>query len=348
MIQFDEKFYFYLMALIPVLLLIYVVHQIWKRRTQKRFADPALLRKLAPDRSLFKPQLKLILFLLALAFLTLGLVNPKMGTKLETVKREGVDIVFAVDVSKSMLAEDIAPNRLEKGKRIVSEIINELASDRVGIIAYAGQAYPQLPITTDYGAAKMFLQSLNTDMLTSQGTAINEAIKLASTYYNDEEQTNRVLLIISDGEDHSEGAVLDAVDLATEQGIKIYTIGIGQLKGAPIPIKRNGVLETLKKNSEGEVVITRLNEEVLAEIASDGNGAYINGENTAEVVELIKETLDQMDKKEFEAKQFAEFKDQFQWFLGIALLLLFLDIFVLERKTAWLRRLDLFNEKNAG
>jgi Ca-activated chloride channel family protein len=348
MIQFDEKFYFYLMALIPVLLLIYVVHQIWKRRTQKRFADPALLRKLAPDRSLFKPQLKLILFLMALAFLTLGLVNPKMGTKLETVKREGVDIVFAVDVSKSMLAEDIAPNRLEKGKRIVSEIINELASDRVGIIAYAGQAYPQLPITTDYGAAKMFLQSLNTDMLTSQGTAINEAIKLASTYYDDEEQTNRVLLIISDGEDHSEGAVLDAVDLATEQGIKIYTIGIGQLKGAPIPIKRNGVLETLKKNSEGEVVITRLNEEVLTEIASDGNGAYINGENTAEVVELIKETLDQMDKKEFEAKQFAEFKDQFQWFLGIALLLLFLDIFVLERKTAWLRRLDLFNEKNAG
>ena len=348
MIQFDEKFYFYLMALIPVLLLIYVVHQIWKRRTQKRFADPALLRKLAPDRSLFKPQLKLILFLMALAFLTLGLVNPKMGTKLETVKREGVDIVFAVDVSKSMLAEDIAPNRLEKGKRIVSEIINELASDRVGIIAYAGQAYPQLPITTDYGAAKMFLQSLNTDMLTSQGTAINEAIKLASTYFNDEEQTNRVLLIISDGEDHSEGAVLDAVDLATEQGIKIYTIGIGQLKGAPIPIKRNGVLETLKKNSEGEVVITRLNEEILTEIASDGNGAYINGENTAEVVELIKETLDQMDKKEFEAKQFAEFKDQFQWFLGIALLLLFLDIFVLERKTAWLRRLDLFNEKNAG
>ena len=348
MIQIDEKFYFYLMALIPVLLLIYVQHQIWKRRTQKRFADPALLRKLAPDRSIFKPQLKLILFLMALAFLTLGLVNPKMGTKLETVKREGVDIVFAVDVSKSMLAEDIAPNRLEKGKRIVSEIINELASDRVGIIAYAGQAYPQLPITTDYGAAKMFLQSLNTDMLTSQGTAINEAIKLASTYFNDEEQTNRVLLIISDGEDHSEGAVLDAVDLATEQGIKIYTIGIGQLKGAPIPIKRNGVLETLKKNSEGEVVITRLNEEILTEIASDGNGAYINGENTAEVVELIKETLDQMDKKEFEAKQFAEFKDQFQWFLGIALLLLFLDIFVLERKTAWLRRLDLFNEKNAG
>ncbi|MEJ2162982.1 MAG: VWA domain-containing protein [Robiginitalea sp.] len=348
MIQLDEKIYFYLLGILPLLLVVYVVHHLWKRRTQRKFADPALLRQLAPDRSQFKPQLKLILFLLALAFLTVGLVNPKMGTKLETVKREGVDIVFAVDVSKSMLAEDIAPNRLEKGKRIVSEIINELGSDRVGIIAYAGQAYPQLPITTDYGAAKMFLQSLNTDMLSSQGTAINEAIKLASTYYDDEEQTNRVLLIISDGEDHSEGAVLDAVELATEQGIRIYTIGIGQAKGGPIPIKRNGVLESLKKDSEGEVVITRLNEEILMEIASDGNGDYINGESTSEVVSIIKETLGQMDKKEFEAKQFAEFKDQFQWFLGAALLLLFLDIFVLERKTAWLRKLDLFNEKNAG
>jgi len=259
-----------------------------------------------------------------------------------------VDVVFAVDVSKSMLAEDIAPNRIEKAKRLVSEIINELASDRVGIIAYAGQAYPQLPITTDYGAAKMFLQSMNTDMLSSQGTAINEAIELAATYYDDEEQTNRVLFVISDGEDHSEGAVMDAVDLATEQGIQVYTIGVGGTKGAPIPIKRNGIVESLKKDMDGEVVITRLNEEILMEIAGEGNGAYIDGENTAAAVEAIQEILSQMDKKEFEAKQFAEFKDQFQWFLGGALILLLLDIFVLERKTAWLRKLDLFNEKKAS
>jgi len=223
-----------------------------------------------------------------------------------------------------------------------------LASDRVGIIAYAGQAYPQLPITTDYGAAKMFLQSMNTDMLSSQGTAINQAIELAATYYDDEEQTNRVLFVISDGEDHSEGAVLDAVELATEQGIQIYTIGVGGTKGAPIPIKRNGVVESLKKDIEGEVVITRLNEEILIEIAEEGNGAYIDGENTAAAVEAIQEILSQMDKKEFEAKQFAEFQDQFQWFLGGALILLLLDIFVLERKTAWLRKLDLFNEKKAS
>ena len=203
MIQLDEKIYFYLLGIIPVLIVLFVLVQVWKKRTQKHFADPSLLRRLTPDRSRFKSVLKLLFFLLGLAFLTLGLVNPKIGTKLETVKREGVDIVFAIDVSKSMLAEDIAPNRLEKSKRLVSEIINQLASDRIGIIAYAGQAFPQLPITTDYGAAKMFLQSMNTDMLTSQGTAINEAIELATTFYNDSEQTNRVLFIISDGEDHS-------------------------------------------------------------------------------------------------------------------------------------------------
>ncbi|MDC6353042.1 MULTISPECIES: VWA domain-containing protein [unclassified Robiginitalea] len=348
MIQFDEPIYFYLLLVIPVLLVLYLAHHIWKKRTQRKFADPRLLRRLAPDRSLFKPQLKLLLFLLGLAFLILGLVNPKMGTKLETVKREGVDIVFAVDVSKSMLAEDIAPNRLEKAKRLVSEIINELASDRVGIIAYAAQAFPQLPITTDYGAAKMFLQSMNTDMLSSQGTAIHEAIELAATYFDDEEQTNRILFLVSDGEDHAEDQVMDAIEQATDQGIRIFTIGVGSARGAPIPIKRNGVLESLKKDARGEVVITRLNEPILAEIASEGNGEYIPGANTAAAVEQISGLLQQMDKKEFEARQFAEFKDQFQWFLGAGLLLLFLDIFVLERKTGWLRKLDLFNEKKAA
>jgi Ca-activated chloride channel family protein len=244
-----------------------------------------------------------------------------------------------------MLAEDIAPNRLEKAKRLVSEIINQLASDRIGIIAYAGQAFPQLPITTDYGAAKMFLQNMNTDMLSSQGTAIDQAIELASTYYDDEEQTNRVLFIISDGEDHSQGDVSNAVEDATNEGIRVFTIGVGKIKGAPIPLKRNGIVESLKKDNQGEVVITKLNEEVLQEIADEGNGEYINGENTEDAVAFIKEQLNQMDKKEFEAKQFAEYKDQFQWFLAAGLLFLFLDIFVLDRKTKWLKKLNLFNER---
>tara|TARA_R110000868_G_scaffold343120_5_gene604191 strand:+ start:3448 stop:4485 length:1038 start_codon:yes stop_codon:yes gene_type:complete len=345
MIQLDEKSYLYLLAIIPVMVVLFVLLQFWKKRTQRKFADPTLLKQLTPDRSNFKSSLKLIFILLGIASLTLALVNPKIGTKLETVKREGVDIVFAVDVSKSMLAEDIAPNRLEKAKRLVSEIINQLASDRIGIIAYAGQAFPQLPITTDYGAAKMFLQNMNTDMLSSQGTAIDQAIELASTYYDDEEQTNRVLFIISDGEDHSEGKVTNAVEDATNEGIRIFTIGVGKTKGAPIPLKRNGIVESLKKDNQGEVVISKLNEEVLQEIAEEGNGQYINGENTEEAVAIIKEQLNQMDKKEFEAKQFAEFKDQFQWFLGAGLLFLFLDIFVLDKKTKWLKKLNLFNER---
>tara|TARA_R100001039_G_C1839788_1_gene101097 strand:- start:1183 stop:1917 length:735 start_codon:yes stop_codon:yes gene_type:complete len=242
-----------------------------------------------------------------------------------------------------MLAEDIAPNRLEKAKQLVTQIINNLASDRVGIIAYAGKAFPQLPITTDYASAKMFLQNMNTDMLSSQGTAINEAIELAKTYYDDDEQTNRVLIIISDGEDHSEDAAKVAEE-ASEEGIRIFTIGVGDAKGGPIPIKRNGIVLNYKKDSNGETVITRLNEETLKTIANEANGAYLNGKNTNEVVENIRDILNKMDKKEFEAKQFADFKDQFQWFLAFAIAFLFLDIFLLDRKTAWLKKLNLFNE----
>jgi len=184
---------------------------------------------------------------------------------------------------------------------------------------------------------------MNTDMLSSQGTAINEAINLAKTYYDDDEQTNRVLVIISDGEDHSESAVQVAEE-ASAEGIKIFTIGVGQVNGGPIPIKRNGVLLNYKKDKQGETVITRLNEETLKGIANQANGVYINGKATDKVVKEITALLNNMDKTEFEAKQFADFKDQFQWFLGLAILLFFIDIFLLERKTAWLKKLNLFNE----
>ena len=262
---------------------------------------------------------------------------------METVRSQGVDIVFAIDVSKSMLAEDIAPNRIEKSKQLVTQIINSLASDRVGIIAYAGKAFPQLPITTDYAASKMFLQNMNTDMMTSQGTAIKEAIELAKTYYDDEEQTNRILVIISDGEDH-EGDAADIADEASEQGIRIFTIGVGSEKGGPIPIKRNGIVLNYKKDKNGETVITKLNENTLKEIAQEADGVYINGSSTSEVVDTIKGLLDKMDKKEFESKQIADFKDQFQWFLAFGIVLIFIDIFFLERKTGWLKKLNLFNE----
>ena len=329
--------------MIPAIVLVFILVQVWKKSAQKKFANLALLKRLSPNQSLFKSVLKLIVLCAAFLFLVLALVNPKIGTKLETVRSQGVDIVFAVDVSKSMLAEDIAPNRIEKSKQLVTQIINSLGSDRVGIIAYAGKAFPQLPITTDYAASKMFLQNMNTDMMTSQGTAIREAIELAKTYYDDEEQTNRILVIISDGEDH-EGDAAEIAEEANDQGIRIFTIGVGNESGGPIPIKRNGVILNYKKDRNGETVITKLNEDTLREIAQEANGVYINGSSTSEVVDTIKDLLDKMDKKEFESKQIADFKDQFQWFLGFGILFLFIDIFLLERKTEWLKKLNLFNE----
>ncbi|MDC3260428.1 VWA domain-containing protein [Winogradskyella sp.] len=343
MFRLDEKIWFWTILVIPAIVLVFILVQVWKKSAQKKFANLALLKRLSPNQSLFKSVLKLVVLCAAFLFLVLALVNPKIGTKLETVRSQGVDIVFAVDVSKSMLAEDIAPNRIEKSKQLVTQIINSLGSDRVGIIAYAGKAFPQLPITTDYAASKMFLQNMNTDMMTSQGTAIREAIELAKTYYDDEEQTNRILVIISDGEDH-EGDAAEIAEEANDQGIRIFTIGVGNENGGPIPIKRNGVILNYKKDRNGETVITKLNEDTLREIAQEANGVYINGSSTSEVVDTIKDLLDKMDKKEFESKQIADFKDQFQWFLGFGILFLFIDIFLLERKTEWLKKLNLFNE----
>lgn len=343
MFQLEEDIWFWLLLIQLGMLLLFLLTQLWKKRTKRKFSDLKLLKRLSPDQSLFKSVLKFITLSLGFICLIIALVNPKIGTSLQTVKREGVDIVFAIDVSKSMLAEDIAPNRLEKAKQLTTQIINNLVSDRVGIIAYAAKAVPQLPITTDYSAAKMFLQNMNTDMLSSQGTAIDEAIQLSRSYYNDEEQTNRVLVIISDGEDHN-NLSLDVAEAAAKEGIKIFTIGVGTEKGGPIPIKRNGIVMSYKKDQNDATVITKLNKKTLSEIADEANGTYVDGKNTSDVIETVGEILNKMDKKEFEAKEFAEFKDQFQWFLGLGLFFLILDVLFLERKTAWLKRLNLFNE----
>ncbi len=346
MYELEEKVYLYLLGMIPVLVLLFLYLQLWKRKKQREFGDIELVKKLSPERSVFKPILKFVILLLALTGLIFALVNPKIGTKMETIKREGIDIVFAMDVSKSMLAEDVAPNRLEKGKQIVSQIINQLGNDRIGIVAYAGSAFPVLPITTDYGVSKMFLQSMNTSMVSSQGTSLDEAIKLSSTYFDKGNKTSKLLILISDGEDHSEGAAEAAAE-ANKNGMKIITIGIGTEKGGPIPIKENGVVQSFKRDNNNEVVITKLNQQSLIEIAKATKGGYIKGDNTKEVLAYIKKALDNIQKTEFEATEMADFQSQFQWFLGVAFALLLLDIFLLERSTSWIKKLNLFNEKES-
>ena len=341
--ELDEKKYLYLLFILPLIVLVFLANLYWKKKKKREFGDLEMVKKLSPESSVFKPVLKLVVLLLAFLGLIIALVNPKIGTKMETVKREGIDIVFAMDVSKSMLAEDVAPNRLDKSKQIVSQIINQLGSDRIGIVAYAGSAFPVLPITSDYSVAKMFLQSMNTEMVSSQGTSLDEAIRLAITYFDEKSKTSKLLVLISDGEDHSDDAQA-AAEEANKAGLKIITISIGTEKGATIPLKRNGVVESFQKDNNNQVVITKMNKESLEAIANATKGGYVNGNNTKNVLEYIKATLDKIQKTEFESTEMADFQSQFQWFLGFAFLLLFADVFLLERKTKWVKKLDLFNE----
>ena len=344
MYELDEKKYLTLLFLIPILAMIFLFNLYWKRKKQREFGDYEMIKKLSPDQSTFKSTLKFGIILLVLAAIIIALVNPKIGTKTETVKREGIDVVFAVDVSKSMLCEDVAPNRLEKSKQIVSQIINQLAGDRIGIVAYAGSAFPVLPITTDYSVAKMFLQSMNTTIVSSQGTSLDEAIKLSATYFDDDKKTSKLLILISDGEDHSEGAS-EAAEEANKAGLKIITIGVGTEKGGPIPLKDGGHIVSFKRDQNNAVVVTKLNQAALKAIAKNTKGGYVNGNSTKEVLEYVKNALDNIEKTEFETQQFSDFNSQFQWFLGIAFFLLCFDFLLLERKTKWLKKLNLFNEK---
>ena len=344
--ELDEKKYLYLLFILPILVVIFLYNLYWKRKKQREFGDVELIKRLSPDKSPFKSTLKFVVLLLAFACLIMALVNPKIGTKTETVKREGIDIVFAVDVSKSMLAEDIAPNRLDKTKQIISQIMNELGSDRIGVVAYAGSAFPVLPLTTDYGVAKMFVQSMNPGMVSSKGTSIEDAIKISESYFDPKSKTSKLVILISDGEDHSEGAKATAEE-AKKAGLKILTIGVGTTKGGPIPLKRNGVVESFQRDRQNEVVITKLNESSLQEIAKITEGKYINGRNTKEVVDFVKNALENIEKTEFESTQFTDFNSQFQWFLGMGLLLLVVDVFLLEKKTKWLKKMNLFNEEKS-
>jgi len=345
MYQIEEPKYFILLLVIPILWIAYFYMRVWQSNKQKKYIDERLNPKVIKEKSNIKPFLRLILISLSLLFLITGLTNPKMGTKLETVKRRGVDIVFAIDVSKSMDAEDIKPSRLEKAKRLVSKIIDNLVSDRVGIIAYAGKAYPLLPITTDYAASKIFLQNMNTNLVSSQGTAIDDAIDLSTTYF-DEDDTNKILIIISDGEDHSEKAVDEAIR-AAKKGVTIFTVGVGTKNGSVIPIKINGNLYGYKKDKNGKTVMTRLNDKILREIAEATHGKYIEGLDTKNVVKYITDALKKMDKQEFETTKFSDYKDQFQWFLLVGLFFLVLYILVLERETQWFKKLNLFGEMDS-
>ena len=344
MYELENISWSWLFILIILIVILFIFDRVWKTKTQKLFFLKPNLERLSPNISSLKPIIKIFIILIGTSMLIIAMLNPKIGTKVETFQRLGVDIVFAVDVSKSMLAEDITPSRIEKSKQLVSQVINNLGGDRIGIVAYAGKAFPQLPLTTDYSSAKMFLQNMNTDMLSSQGTAIDEAIKLSSTFFDQDQSTERLLFIVSDGEDHNDLS-FDMADLAAKNNITIYSIGVGTEKGSPIPIKKNGIVMSYKKDINGEVVITKLNKNYLEKISDKTGGKFIEGSVTDDVINDVIEILEKTEKKEFDTQKFSEFQDQFQWFIFAGLILIVIDIFMRDGKTIWLKNLNLFNEK---
>lgn len=345
MFELEEKIYFYGLLLLPIFGALGLYSYFWRRRKVKEFGNPEMISYLSPDRSPFKSTLKFILSLLGLSCLIIALVNPKIGTRVEKVKSRGIDIVFAVDISKSMLATDVAPNRLEKSKQIVSQVINRLEGDRIGIIAYSGSAFPVLPMTSDYGVAKMFLQSMSPEMISAQGTSIDQAIQMAaSRYFSKKDKTNKLLIILSDGEDHSNNAV-EAAELADDVKMRIITVGIGTENGGPIKINENGV-EKYLRDKNNQVVITKRDAKTLTEVAQTGKGGYVDGNATKAVLDYIKNTMATTEKTEYGSAMMADYQSQFQWFLGFGFAFLFLDLLLSERKTQWIRKLNLFNEKN--
>jgi Ca-activated chloride channel family protein len=344
MIRLEHTYFLWLLCFIPVALLILYFIGRWKKRAIKNFGNENLVNQLTPGVSKSRRIIKSILFLTGFTFLAIAICNPQMGSKMEEVKREGVELIIALDVSNSMKAEDLYPNRLENAKQAISRLIDNLHDDKIGIIVFGGEAYVQLPVTTDYSAAKLFLNTIDTDIIPTQGTNIGSAIELALTSFDKKNDKSKALVIITDGENHEEGA-LKLAEEATEKNITIHTIGMGSEAGGPIPTYSNGVKTGFKKDRDGNTVVTRLNEEMLREVAAAGKGAYIRATNGQTGLDAIFREINKMQKKQFGSKVYSDYDDKFQYFLAVALFLFLLDFFITGHKSRWADKINLFGRK---
>jgi len=342
MIQFGHKEFFWAFSLLIVFVLLYALYGGWKKKALKRMGDSSLMDQIILHRSDFRAGLRFVLLLLALFFLVSGLIDPKVGSRLQNIKRKGIDLYVALDVSNSMLAEDIKPNRLDRAKLAISSLIDKLKGDRIGLIVFAGKAYKQLPLTSDYGAAKLFLSAVDTKIVPSQGTAIGSAINLAAVSF-DNPKHNKAIIVITDGENHQDNPVA-AAKAAADKGIKVFTIGMGLPDGAPIPLYDKDGNKTYLRDQQGKIVITKLNEQMLQDIASAGNGAYARANNASVGLDNILKSINKIQKKELETKQFTEYEHRFQIFLALALLFLVAELLITERKSNWVDKLDFFGK----
>lgn len=335
----------YALALIPVFwgLHLYLIHR--KKRLLNRVGDAQVVSRLMEGVSPLRQRTKFFVYSIAWIMLVVGAADPQIGSKMENVKREGIDLVIALDVSNSMLSEDIKPNRLERSRQAISRLIGKLEGDRLGMVVFAGKAYKQMPVTTDYAAARLMLSTVNTDLIPVQGTAIADAIDLSVNSFDDNEH-QKAVIIITDGENH-QGDAVEAAKNAAENGIKIYTIGMGLPEGGPIPVFQNGRQVGFKKDKQGNTIVTKLNDEMLSEIATAGGGIYVRANNSRAGLDKVFNEINQLDKSELESRVFSDYEHRFQYFIALAILFFVFELFISSRRSKLFSSVNLFNEKEA-
>jgi len=333
------------LAAIPVFLLLFIRVSLWKKKAMASLGDRSVVDTVMPDVSFSTPRLKFILFAIAYALLVLGIADPQIGSKIIEEKRKGADLMILLDVSNSMLSQDMAPNRLENAKRAIAQLIDNLHDDRIGIIVFAGEAYVQLPVTTDYSAAKLFLSTINTNMVPTQGTAIGAAIDMGMKSFDFKDGTGKAMIIITDGENHEDDAVA-ATKNAADKDVSVHVIGVGSADGAPIPIYQNNKQVGFHTDSAGHTVVSKLNEDMCKEIAAAGNGTYVRATNANSGLGIVMDQINKIQRKTIDTKNFKDFEDRFQIFLALAILCLVAEFFITNRKSLRLSRLKLFEVKS--
>lgn len=338
MFRFGEPIYLYLLLILPAVFAVYLYGN-WRRRKRiRQYGDPELLAHLMPDVSKYRPDVKFWLTFAALCMLIFMLARPQFGSKMETVKRKGVETVVALDISNSMLAEDVKPSRLDKSKKLISRLVETFNNDKVAMIVFAGEAFTQLPITSDYISAKMFLETINPSLISTQGTNIREAINLAMKSFTPNEGVGRAIVLITDGENHEGGAV-EAAQEAAKKGVRVFVIGVGSPDGSPIPMEGSN---DFRRDKDGNVVVTRLNEDMCREIAKASNGMYVRADNTNNAERALNAEIEKLAKADVETQVFTDFDEQFQVLAWLALILLAIELMVLERKNPLFKNVKLF------
>lgn len=332
MLRFEHKEYFFLLLLIPIVISIYFYVQYQTKKQLEKIGSIDLMKRLMPDRNEKKSLLKFIALNVVLFFLILALAQPQMGTKMEKVQRKGIDIMIALDVSKSMLSQDVAPSRLEKSKLLIQTLLKNLDGDRVGLVIFAGNAYLQMPLTVDYSSLLLYLRSITTNSVPTQGTIITDALEKSEAAFKETDKKHKAIIVITDGEDHEENAINMAEELASD-GTKVFTVGVGTANGGTIPVyDQNGQITGEKKDENGAVIISKMNANMLQALAKGGNGNYYVLDNTKQVAEFLSKDIAKIETKTINDKVFTDFVEQFQYFLIFALLVLMADFFITYRK----------------